>query len=167
MNLGNNERQQLLVLAQQNVARCIKLADVYFDTAFNMPTVTLSQRGKAAGTAHLQANEIRLNFALYKHNVRDFVNQVIPHEVAHIIAFQHYGRSIRPHGKEWQRIMTDVFAVKPERTHQFDVAVAVKQFSYRCGCQTHLLSVRRHNAIQKATRRYLCRLCKEMLVFQG
>lgn len=38
------------------------------------------------------------------------------HELAHLVAFEHYGRRIKPHGKEWKRTFTLLMApfIRPE-----------------------------------------------------
>lgn len=38
------------------------------------------------------------------------------HEIAHLMAFQHYGKQIKPHGKEWKRVFQHLVLpfLKPE-----------------------------------------------------
>ena len=93
----------------------------FFGTTFKRSTCNLKQRGKAAGTAHLQKNELRFNYFMYQQNPAEFLNSVVPHEVAHIVVYQIYGNSVKPHGKEWQAVMFRVFGIRPNRTHTFDV----------------------------------------------
>ena len=140
-------------------------AECFFDRAFERPTYLFNQRGKAAGTAHLQRNIIKINPILFINNREEFFQQVIAHEVAHLITFQLYGR-VRPHGKEWQQVMTKVFKRPALTTHQLDTKdVAGKEFTYRCACTTHQLTIRRHNKVLKGNR-YLCKNCRSELVFQ-
>ena len=139
-------------------------AECFFNRAFERPTYLFNQRGKAAGTAHLQRNIIKINPTLFVNNREEFFQQVIPHEVAHLITFQLYGRT-RPHGKEWQRVMEEVFKRPALTTHQLDIKEVVgKQFSYRCACTTHLLTIRRHNKVLKGSE-YRCKLCQSALQF--
>lgn len=140
-------------------------AECFFDRAFKRPAYLFNQRGKAAGTAHLQRNLIKINPILFVNNRDDFFQQVIPHEIAHLITFELYGHKVRPHGKEWQRIMTDVFKRPALTTHQLDITeVTGKQFNYRCSCTTHLLTIRRHNKVLKGSK-YLCKRCQSTLKF--
>ena len=40
-------------------------------------------------------------------------------------------------------------------------------FAYQCECQTHYLTIRRHNRIQRDKITYLCRKCQGKLVFHS
>lgn len=62
--------------------------------------------------------------------------------------------------------MNKIFKLPADTCHQFDIKnVQGKIFEYRCVCQTHFLSIRRHNRIVKEKIEYLCRKCKGKLVF--
>jgi SprT protein len=140
-------------------------AECFFDRAFERPTYLFNQRGRAAGTAHLQRNLIKINPILFINNKEEFFEQVIPHEVAHLITFQLYGK-VRPHGKEWQHIMEKVFKRPAATTHQLDIKDVVgKLFTYQCACTTHQLTIRRHNKVQKGCE-YRCKSCRKALVYK-
>lgn len=99
---------------------------------------------------------------LFKQNETAFLHDVIPHEVSHLLTWQLFNK-VKPHGKEWQAIMVEVFKRAPNTTHSFDVkTVAGQQFAYQCGCSTHLLSARRHNNSLRGTQ-YACRKCNTRL----
>lgn len=127
------------------------------------PVLRFTQRGKAAGTAHLQKWEIRLNPLLLVDNLPSFLHEVIPHELAHLLVFALHGRCA-PHGREWKGMMQQVFELPGRVTHQLDISkVQGPQFNYRCACRDHSLSLRRHNALQRGKSRYLCRHCGKLL----
>ncbi len=106
-------------------------------------------RGVKAGVAYLQKNEIKFNRTLLLENSDEFIRQVVPHELAHLIVYQVFGR-VKPHGQEWQAVMTQLFNLPADTCHQFDVeSVQGKMFAYQCECQTHYLTIRRHNRIQR------------------
>lgn len=65
--------------------------------------------------------------------------------------------------KEWQFMMENVLGVSANTYHCFDTVNAAKQFAYRCHCQIHQLSTRRHHAIVRNGRIYLCKKCKGQL----
>ncbi|MEL0629370.1 SprT family zinc-dependent metalloprotease [Psychromonas aquatilis] len=138
---------------------CFILAECFFDRAFKRPGYLFNQGGRSAGSAHLQKNLLNFNPILYHQNKAIFIKEVVAHEIAHLITYQLYGR-VKPHGKEWQYIMTQVFNLPANTTHQLDISdVQGKLFLYRCACSEHQLTVRRHNKIKKGTV-YLCKKCK-------
>ncbi len=153
--------------ATAQLARCIKQASAYFSRTFAQPTIGYQLRGKTAGKAFLQLNQIRLNPTLFQENPEAFIHEVIAHEAAHLITWQVFGR-VRPHGKEWQMVMERVLGVRARTTHQFAVtSVQGKTFEYRCACQTHALTIRRHNKIAKGQAQYRCQRCHHSLSFTG
>lgn len=141
---------------------CFIEAECFFDRPFKRPEYLFNQRGRSAGSAHLQRNIIKFNPTLYLHNKDEFLKQVVAHEVAHLITYQLYGK-VRPHGKEWQNIMMQVFNKPAKTTHNLDISDVIgKQFAYQCLCTTHQLTIRRHNKVLKGAS-YLCRKCRAPL----
>jgi SprT protein len=139
---------------------------------------------KAVGfPAHYRKYSIRkhmimVNAILFSENVEEYLNQTIPHEVAH--AFQSHlyrncGYRVMPHGSEWKRIMIK-FGKNPKRTHSYDVSNAVmrrvqKNYIYICNCKSHhYLTATCHNRAKKAKEQgrnaYRCRICKVDLIHQ-
>ncbi len=158
---------ELSYKAKQVMADCIAMAEQAFKLSFPIPTITFDVRGKAAGKAYLQLNQVRLNSVLFRENTQAFLDEVIPHEVAHLITYQVYGR-VRPHGKEWKGVMEAVFNVPAKTTHSFEVkSVQGKTFEYRCGCMTYPLSIRRHNKVLRKEATYSCQKCRQPLNFTG
>lgn len=152
---------------EHQVNRCLHRAELAFQRTFPRPSVQFKLRGKAAGKAYLQLNEIRLNQVLFQENRQAFVSEVIPHEIAHLITYQVFGK-VRPHGKEWQMVMEKIFSVPAKTTHSFEItSVQGKTFEYQCHCDTHALTIRRHNKVTRSESRYLCRACGQALIFTG
>lgn len=149
----------LKMQVQRQLKRDLAKANAYFNKTFPPPTISYAVRGVKAGVAYLQQNEIRLNPILLAENGEEFIRQVVPHELAHLLVYQQFGR-VQPHGKEWKMVMKQVLGVPAETYHCFDTTnVQGQRFEYACRCQTHQLSLRRHNAIVRAQRKYLCRHC--------
>lgn len=129
----------------------------------NRPSIALNQRGRIAGAALLQKNLIKLQPKLFAQNQSYFISNVIPHELAHIVVYQYFGR-VKPHGKEWQYVMRDIFGLKPAVTHSLDVKKAgLAMFDYKCQCNTVQLTAVRHNKILRDKQRYVCKKCHQSL----
>ena len=158
----SNGNPELLVLEKLNELR-VKARELF--TVNIDPTISYDLRGQSAGQANYRHNRIRLNRELLERYTTDFVGQTVPHEFAHLAAFQLYGIRIKPHGKEWKSVMLALGA-EPTRTHNYEVTIIrrLKNFQYQCNCpgRIHKLSSIRHNRITKG-RLYLCRKCGESL----
>lgn len=164
---NSSELRHLKMQVQRQLQRNLAQASNFFQHSFTCPTVNYSVKGKKAGVAYLRQNEIRLNPILLQENGSAFIQQVVPHELAHLLVFQKFGL-VQPHGKEWKMIMEQVLGVPAETYHCFDTRnVAGEQFHYQCDCQSHFLSIRRHNSVVRQQRGYICRLCKQPLKFVG
>nr|WP_142016086.1 SprT family zinc-dependent metalloprotease [Serratia fonticola] len=164
-------RVRIPIALQQAVMRCLRaklqLAQQHFAIEFPEPKIVYQQRGTSAGTAWLQAWEIRLNPILLLENQQPFIDEVVPHELAHLLVFRQFGR-VPPHGREWRWMMESVLQVSASRTHQFETrSVQSKTFPYRCACQQHQLTIRRHNRVMRGESEYRCRQCGEKLAFSG
>ncbi|WP_410013576.1 SprT family zinc-dependent metalloprotease [Sodalis sp. C49] len=159
------------IALHQAVMSCLRAklrqAGDYFNTTFPEPLLNYQQRGTSAGTAWLDKWEIRLNPVLLLANQDSFIDEVIPHELAHLLVFRQFGR-VAPHGSEWRWMMASVLHTEPRRTHGFDLAtVRTNTYRYQCGCQRHELTVRRHNRIVRGESVYRCRQCGAVLRFAG
>ena len=155
------ELQTQIVLRVKNA---LAQASQRLQRDFPLPQVKFNQRGKIAGCARLQTNELRFNPVLISDNLQLFMDEVVPHEVCHLITYQLYGR-VKPHGPQWQRLMAVLFDLKGATRHTMDVTkVQGKSFAYKCQCGPLTLSIRRHNKVLSNKQSYICRRCKEILV---
>lgn len=143
----------------------ITQANVRLHRNFALPELDFSLRGLCAGQALPRTWQLRFNLEIYEKQPQAFLSEVPAHEIAHLIAFELYGRSIRPHGKEWQAIMIKVFEQEPHTKHQLEATPTrqERKFSYRCDCQEHQIGIRRHNKITKQGMSYRCKRCHSAL----
>lgn len=147
------------------VSRCYQTAQKALAREFDSPTVLFNQRGKIAGCALLQKNTLKFHPVLYQQNKQHFLTHVVPHEIAHLLVWQLFGRTA-PHGREWQHIMVNVFKLPPHRTHQYNVDnIGIKHINYYCGCGDVPLTIRRHNNVLKGTV-YRCKICRHDLTLK-
>nr|WP_239990380.1 SprT family zinc-dependent metalloprotease [Ignatzschineria cameli] len=132
------------------------------------PKISFHLRGKSAGTAHLQRWELRFNPILLAENGQAFIDEVVPHEYAHLLVYALFG-DVSPHGPEWRMMMEEILEVSAHRTHQFSTENSrtreYRKFSYRCQCQTHQLSTIRHNRLLRGEAQYHCKKCGSPLEF--
>ena len=159
---------RLPIAVQQAVMRSLRenlaQANLKLGRSYPEPKLVYQQRGTSAGTAWLESYEIRLNPVLLMENVEAFVEEVVPHELAHLLVWKRFGR-VAPHGKEWKWMMESVLGVPARRTHQFELeSVRRNTFPYRCQCQEHQLTIRRHNRVVRGEATYRCVHCGEPLV---
>jgi SprT protein len=133
-----------------------------------VPAVWFDLRGRCAGQAHFGRGGLRFNPVLYAENRRDFLVEVVPHEMAHWLVYHlEDGHLARPHGHEWRTVMRRLFGLAPRTTHRFDTARASPApFRYACGCREHAFTARRH-AMARQGRGYRCRHCAQTLVYRG
>ncbi|MBL1378204.1 SprT family zinc-dependent metalloprotease [Zobellella iuensis] len=147
---------------RDKVSQCLALAGQRLGRDFPPPRVRFDQRGRIAGSAWLERGELRFNPVLLADNAADFLTEIVPHEVAHLVVFHRFGK-VRPHGAEWQAVMREVFGLEPRTRHRLNTAKVAPTFSYDCGCRLHQLSLRRHNSILRGKQRYLCMHCGQLL----
>lgn len=156
-------------LASQQTKDWIDLANDLYGLSMSYPTVSFKLRGKTAGKAFVTRWEVRYNAVLLEENKEKFLGRTVPHEVAHLVARRlHTGRSIRPHGPEWKKIMRD-FGVEFSRCHSYDVTNSTMRKSkpkhhYRCACRDHWLSDICHRRAQKGAG-YYCKKCKATIEY--
>lgn len=161
-------------LINQATLRCeesLKLAEAFFNTVLPVPRLRFDIRGRAAGQfragrSRKDSPELRFNPSLLIQQPEAFMAEVVPHEVAHLVAYTLYGPRIKPHGREWQGVMMEVYGLEPQVTHTFEVPDSGRfKYQYVCGCEgrVHYLSGIRHQRIQQKTSQYTCKDCRRIL----
>ena len=155
--------------AVTRVGACLEQASKHYKQQFWISEVLFDLTGTTAGMFCVKKPRqwIRINRILLDANPEEFFKQTIPHEVAHLVARQIYGRSMK-HGPEWRAIMRDCFGLAPDRCHSMDTSISSKRpFVYQCSCmpvKTFSLSSRMHAQIQRRPGSRFCKLCKGALV---
>lgn len=138
-------------------------AEKFYGRTFPRPRVIFKRSGTTAGFATCDCKVLMFQLDLAEHHERDFIDNTVPHEVAHNIQF-HIHPTSQAHGYEWKFIMTRVMGILPDRCHSYNTLVtSVKRETrhiYTCPCQKEFkVSTTTHNRIQKAlteskTRKY-------------
>jgi SprT protein len=141
----------------------------------NLPeaSIDFSLRGRCAGQArvdHEDRTSLRINQQLLRENLDDFLNQTIPHEVAHLVVnwqFRKKRKKLRPHGQEWQTVMRNCFDLEPKRCHSYQTTparVVPRPFLYSCSCREHHLTNIMHNRLSRSYQA-LCKTCNTKITF--
>ena len=151
------------------VAEVVRLARRVYRRPFDMPKVSYAVRGSTAGKADFSQWEVMFNATLLQENEEAMVQEVVVHEVAHLVTSAMHGPAADPHGEEWKRVMRGLGAV-PSTTHSFDVANAAVGrfvFKWRCTCREAVFSERKHKRLMVGRSAFKCRLCKQRLRYTG
>jgi len=126
------------------------------------PRLRFDLRGLSAGQALWQpgrAPTLRFNLELARTHRHDFLQQTVPHEVAHLLTAACFGR-VPPHGEAWRETMRWLGVPNPSRCHRYDACPTRRQrrWAYVCDCSDHAVSTTRHNRMRNGSS-YLCRRC--------
>jgi SprT protein len=129
---------------------------------FSFNDVKFSMNGRltsTAGRAFLEEGRLEFSKVLYIQNVEKFLEDTVPHELAHIVAFRVFGD--KGHGVHWKHIM-NFLGYDANRCHNYAVQrrSSAKTYSYTCGCKDkiHEVSAQRQAWINKG-KRYCCEKC--------
>lgn len=159
---------QLRLVVERRVRQLLTTARRELGVATQPPEIRFDLRGQSAGQARCDAGArgvVRFNPWLLLRHGEEFIDQTVPHEVAHWLTFTRFGRRARPHGPEWRELMV-LFGAEPRRCHDYSLEDVphrrVSSHSYHCTCQEHRLSAVRHNRVRKG-QTYLCRRCGQPL----
>lgn len=95
--------------------------------------ITLFNKGRCAGQAYCDTRIIRLNkFLLEKEEYfKRMTEEVLIHELCHILVFEKYQGKASPHGIEWIEAMKVCGISKPSRTHNMKIEKAIKRKKIR------------------------------------
>jgi len=161
--------EPISVPAREQVIRatetCIARANRLLGTNHAAIPVVFDLKGRSAGMYRVSRGKrvIRYNPYLFAKYFDENLTTTVPHEVAHYFTDSIYGyRNVRPHGREWRRVMQTLGA--DDSVHcDFDLTgVPVRRYQkirYTCRCRFHELTRVRHNRIQYKGARYFCRVC--------
>jgi SprT protein len=165
--IGQEQRAQVLAQTEHY----IREAERIYHRPFDRIPVLFDLKGQTAGMFKLagQRRWIRFNPWIFGKYFDENLRDTVPHEVAHYIAHEVYrGRTGKPHGPRWQRVMAH-FGADPGVTFDLDLEGIPQRrqrtHPYHCGCQGHEVSTTRHNRILRGTGRYYCRACNGELVY--
>jgi SprT protein len=120
------------------------------------------------GDANYSKMRIRLSVPLWERANAQEREQVVAHEMCHIVASHKYGDHIKAHGGEWRACMM-VAGYPPDRCHSVDrtgLRKTRKTCETRCGCGLHMVTPKVFGRVVKGSM-YTCRRCNQKLYIEG
>lgn len=116
-------------------------------------------RGGTAGQAVIskESYKLRVNLELARRNLHDFLEQTVPHELAHILDYAIHG-SISHHGYNWKMIMINM-GLEPKRCHNYDTTGVKRRMprphKWMCECGSEFdVTERMHKTLLKGNHRH-------------
>jgi SprT protein len=160
--------QQQTVIAASN--SYLRRAEDIFGRPFASVGIAFDLSGRCAGMLKVSRDscQVRYNPWIFAKYFEDNLSNTVPHEIAHYVNYRLYPRRrIRPHGKEWKKLMA-AFGADASVTGNYDLTDVPqrpqRRFAYQCQCSEHQFTTRRHNQVQKGSYRYRCRHCSTDLL---
>lgn len=161
------QREQVIAETQ----RYVDIAARELEYPFAAVPVSFDLSGTTAGMFRGEGEQcsIRYNPWIFGKYFTENLRATVPHEVAHYVVHQLYGRRrVKPHGSEWRAVMA-LFGADDEVTFKLDLSGIPRRrqrtHPYRCACREHEVSTTRHNRIMRGSGRYLCRYCNNELIY--
>lgn len=130
---------------EAKIAECLATANKHYKPSlpFKTPTIKYEVRGTVGGYAIPLDWKVDFNSVFLMENLDHFIDNTVPHEVAHLIDYAvhgvqriGYGYKRSSHGGTWKSIMY-LFGCDPSRCHQYDTrnAQVKKKTKYHYICQ--------------------------------
>ncbi len=125
---------------------------------------------RLAGQANLTNCVVRFNPAYLNKYGEEFINDTIPHEIAHIYVWEYYGGRVKGHGKEWKQMMVSI-GQPPNRCHHYEPIPGLDgrrhktKYAYTCLCcgKPAICGPKIHANIQKGIS-YFTKCCNSKLI---
>lgn len=108
----------------EKIKACFKIAEKHYKTKFEMPEIRYDIKSWTGGFAYWQKWLLRFNLILLIENENHYIENVVPHEVAHLVNRRVNKpapgkKRLMPHGKEWKDVM-ELFKIVPHVKHTYD-----------------------------------------------
>ncbi|MBE0497387.1 MAG: SprT-like domain-containing protein, partial [Campylobacterales bacterium] len=150
------------------VARAEEAATLNLTLAFDLKGHSTIGQCRQEKRGHYR---IRLHRELCEHYGQTYLEDVIPHELAHALVMERFGRKAKPHGIQWKSMLRHLEGrtISSKERPRYPLLKAksrrISRYMYRCPCQKlHALSAIRHNRIVRKTHVYACLTCKGVLL---
>ena len=122
---------ELKAKVEAKIRECFKVASEKYGTTFEMPEVRYDIKSHTGGLAYYTRWLLRFNLILLVENEEHYIENVVPHEVAHLVNHRVNvpapgKKRLMPHGKEWKGVM-NVLGVPAAVHHKYDCSSIEKK----------------------------------------
>ncbi|MEM4258086.1 MAG: SprT-like domain-containing protein [Candidatus Thermoplasmatota archaeon] len=158
---------------ENKINDCLAIANKHYNPVcpFKMPKVEYNLHGTCGGLAYPTQWRLRFHPVFIAENTEDYIENTVPHEVAHLIDYevhklhvQGFGYRVKRrsiHGPTWRAVMR-LLGANPARCHTYDTSNVQRKssFMYECPCckKEFRLGPTRHKKIQNGAI-YWCSSC--------
>ena len=159
-------QQPIIATVHETFAKAKRIYDRDFDPV--RVTFNIRRTSGITGQASVLPRMIRINNHLLQFYPHFFQSVVVPHEVAHVVAFDLYGAEGWNHGPRWKSVMRAIGQV-PDVTHSLVTEKNINIPVYECQrCSTQILVHRTSHALisNGISKCRPCR-CNGSLAFMG
>jgi len=165
--LASGDDSACRAIVELQAQRCLAHARRYWPS-LPAPDIRFDLKGCSAGQAHFGHRALRFNCIMLAAQPRAFIEEVVPHEMAHWVDVLGVVSKGKPHGPVWRWLMVHLYGRQPRVTHHFDTTISTPTpWHYGCHCtEGHWLTVRRHRRIERGYA-YRCRRCGQQLRLLG
>ena len=166
--IGDEQKRSVLERNELYICEAERL----FGRQFDRLPVLFDLRGSTAGMYKVLGKRrwIRYNPWIFAKYYEVNLADTVPHEVAHFIIDDVYGKHAKAHGPEWKALMSR-FGADPGVTFNLDLSDIPRRqqrtHAYNCQCRSHEVSSTRHNRVMRGRGIYHCRVCDGELVYAG
>lgn len=128
---------QLQAKVNDKILASIATIERVYGVKMVFPTISYALTGTTAGMAYYRRNLLKFNAKLLVENEQEFIENTVPHELAHLATELIYPEAHKrstftgkrnPHGRQWQSIMRTL-GVEANRCHNYDTSGTVRRKS--------------------------------------
>lgn len=144
-------------------------AEAIYNRKFKRPIIkaNIQFRSGIAGQAVYTNWTLRINPNLYRKYPAQMLEVTIPHEVAHLVSAEMYGKEGVGHGPRWKSVMI-ALGQKPDRCHKMLVPAAKTKAVYGCqNCEKQILTSRKGHFMAMNGAKFKPCKCKGEFIYLG
>ena len=134
---------------------------------------------RVLGTYNLKSDTMDLNISLLEEFGELYINEVVVHELAHLIvdalypSRMNYGKKVMPHGKEFKVVCAHLNIPGKSTCDLFKNSKHLQpkkrktvRYGHKCDCMVHHITKNMHNKMINGAR-YTCKDCNSFLSSEG